>query len=728
MIITTRRHGRTRRDIRRLVDHLNKQASQTSEVVTIGNVALSHVDDVMSYMQVMRDASRALVSCHHLSISPRKRLTDEQRDDAVRRILVAMGAEDHAYVLWQHSGKMRADANVVDTHYHLVISHIGPDGRALSDRRSFVQMEATARTMEVDFGEPITHSRKTRSVCAELRRMGRDDVAAVLTAPSEPPKSATSSRSRARADRQGLDIAKAQAAVRAAWATCDSVAAFKKVLQNEGFEIVLGTKPSVFLVVSSGLEVGALDRIVRQRRVIVAARMREEEDNVRQAREATLSGRGDLHGGARGTEDFGTTSAIAGPSFRGRERPGWASGRVEGAPKGDPRHPSASEWNSRTSRTRVLERGAVAALKRLNLEELIIAARAMAAGSSSIHNNRGSSERCSMAKGSGFTDKSDFKGKLLAEAAPEGFDVQPFVADLHMIDVPTPSRPTTKIRLRDGGWIEIDPEERIVRSWGAPGRAQILAASLADAGGWQISGLRHTATIQKARKLSVNRAIVGQEANPDLVAWWHERGYVATSAPDGTWVHVGGSMIRDRGDLMEIYGPLSGDVTLAVVTKAKQAWGGRVYLDGYWTQIEKDQVWLEAQRQGVVVENCSPSVAAIDLWRKEQERSCRRSEVLGRVRSAVQDAADLLGGARGNREALDRLADDLRAFVSSYLDDEQRAELAASDVVSVIPELTRFRKLGEAELARGRVASRLPPTPVPEETSKYDESSALRPI
>jgi len=182
------------------------------------------------------------------------------------------------------------------------------------------------------------------------------------------------------------------------------------------------------------------------------------------------------------------------------------------------------------------------------------------------------------------------------------------------------------------------------------------------------------------------------------------------------------------GNLMEVHGPVSGDVATAIVTKAKDAWEGGVYLHGHWTQVEKDMVWLEAQRQGVVVENCEPSSVARDVWRKEKERSVRRVETMGKVRSVVQNAADLLAGARGNHEALQRLPDDLRAFVMSYLDDDQRAELAASDVATVIPELTRFRKLDEVELAEMKRKGEPQPTIlVPEPTPEPDDPLAPTP-
>ena len=728
MIVTTRRHGRTRRDIRNLIKHLDKQIGQTSRVVAVGNVPLANADDAMRYMETLRDASRATVSCHHVSISPRNRLSDAQRDEAVRRILAVMDAEDHAYVVWQHSGKPRADAEVADDHYHVVVSHVGPDGKALSDRSSYVRMEAAARALEVDFGEPLTHSRKTKAVAAELRRIGRDDVADMLVAPEILPTSAMSSATRARAERERLDLPKAQAAVRVAWTSSDGTVAFRGALQSEGFEIVAGKKPGVFMVMASGVAVGALDRIVRERRAVVAARMKMEEDNDRQAKETTLSRRSDLSGSTRGQNDIRTAPAAVGAASGRRERDRRSARRTEGNFDRDPRWTAASKQNPRTPRRRFRERAAVAGLQRLDLDELTLAAHAVAAGGGSIHSYQSSLRReRSMTKDSGDPEKIGIKRKLLIEAAPRGFDAEPFISDLRMIQVPSPLQPTTKILLNDGGWVEVDRQARIVRVWGKPGRAGILAAALAAAGGWQVDGLKHTATvIRKASALRVGRKIDDQKA--DLVAWWRERGYVATAAPDGTWVHVGATRIQDKGDEMEIHGPVSGEVAIAIITKAKDAWGGGVYLDGHWTQIEQDMVWLEAQRQGVEVQNCKPSAVAVDLWNKEQAKTVRRAETMGKVRSVVQDAADVLAGARGSHDALLRLPDDLRAFVMSYLDDDQRAELAASDVVNVIPELARFRKLGKDELTRIKRDGEPQPTiRVPEQTPEPDDPLAPTP-
>jgi hypothetical protein len=409
MIVTTRRHGRTRRDIRNLIKHLDKQVGQTSRVVAIGNVPLANADDVMAYMEAMRDASRATVSCHHVSISPRNSLTDAQRDEAVRRILAAMDAKDHAFVVWQHSGKPRVDADVADDHYHVVVAHIGPDGKALSDQKSYVRMEAAARALEVDFGEPLTHSRKTKAVTAELRRIGRDDVADMLVAPATLPTSAMSSATRARAEREGLDLPKAQAVVRAAWTGSDGTAAFGSALRDEGFEIVPGTRPGVFVVMKSGVEIGALDRIVRERRAVVAARMTQEDRNDREAEETTLSRRSHLHGSTRGEDGIRTTPSAVGAAPGGQDRDRRPARRTEGASDCDSRWTSLPERNPRTPRCRLRDRAAIVALQRLDLAELTFVARGVAAGGGSIHDYRGSVwGRNTMTKDSDDLGKIDF--------------------------------------------------------------------------------------------------------------------------------------------------------------------------------------------------------------------------------------------------------------------------------------------------------------------------------
>lgn len=277
MILTTTRHGRTARDARALGAHLNKQIAQESRVVAIENAPCRDADEALRYMQALRDGSRATTAFHHVTISPRGPLTDAQRDEAVCRVADALGAADHAFILWEHSEKRRAAPGGADRHYHLVLSHVGPSGRALDDSNSYRRLEAVARSLEIDFGERLTHSRRTAAVADELRRSGRDDVADAIisVAPPTPPTSSTSSKKRAAAERQGIDLPAAQESVRNAWAASDNPAAFRAALADTGLTVDAGRKAGVYVVRAGEIEVGALDRIIRQPRRQVTERMAE---------------------------------------------------------------------------------------------------------------------------------------------------------------------------------------------------------------------------------------------------------------------------------------------------------------------------------------------------------------------------------------------------------------------------------------------------------------------
>lgn len=336
MIVTTTRHGRTRRDARYLLAHLSRRDVQRSRVVHVG-APVADERAALDYMQALRDGSRATVSFHHLSLSPGQPLTDEQRDEAVRRVLAAMGAEDHAHVIWEHAQKRRRGRDV-DAHYHVVVSHIGPDGKALRDGRSYVRLEAVARALEADFGHEIIPGRRPAAVAAELERQGRPDVAARVRgeAAPEPPASAMSSRQRARAERHGVSLPDMRVAVRQAWEASDSPAALQAALAEHGLGVAQGDKAGVWIVTGpDGMPLGALDRLAGERRRTVATRMQEEtHDHGTATRDAGFEsdlrrGQGRTRGG-RGPEP----AAVA-PGTRPAGR-GLAVGRGDGTPRNDP--------------------------------------------------------------------------------------------------------------------------------------------------------------------------------------------------------------------------------------------------------------------------------------------------------------------------------------------------------------------------------------------------------
>ena len=276
MIITIVAHGRTPRDTAAVLAHLESREGQCSCVLLVDWSHEDHVPDVLAGMEFMRDGSRATIAFHHLTISPRCRLTLAQCEDVVGRIVKALGAEEHARVLWEHSEKPRVGA-AVDQHLHLVLGHVGPNLRALDMSFSYTRLEAVARTIEFDLGEAMTPSRQASSVAARLRVTGRDDVADAVLAgvSSQLPRSITSSRTRARAERHGLlSPQRVSEMAQAAWAASDTREAFQSALAEAGLVVEPGRQAQVWLVTQNGIVIGALDRLIRGSRVGVDARMR----------------------------------------------------------------------------------------------------------------------------------------------------------------------------------------------------------------------------------------------------------------------------------------------------------------------------------------------------------------------------------------------------------------------------------------------------------------------
>jgi hypothetical protein len=344
MIVTTTRHGRTRRDVRNLARHLNKGLGHESRVVAIGGCPLSHADDVLAYMQAMRDGSRAAVSCHHVTLNPASSITADQRDDMVQRVLSEMGAADHPWILWEHE-KPRADGEAADRHFHLVIGHIGPDGRALDDRHSYRRLESVARTLEVDWGHEITPSRRAASVARQLEA-ARPDVAAAVQAaqPSEPPRSSTSSRRRAAADRQGVDLPRARAEIATAWS-----AGGAEAVLSAGYEIAPGQRPGVYVVSREGVELGALDRLVKEKRRDVSQKMERWNAADRKHQAADESNPGSATDLSRNDrrEDRGRKARAAASTPPGAARGAERSPRTHGHTRDHSSRPEADHADAR---------------------------------------------------------------------------------------------------------------------------------------------------------------------------------------------------------------------------------------------------------------------------------------------------------------------------------------------------------------------------------------------
>ena len=176
MIITQNRHGLFHDDGDILHDYVFRDELKPPRLVGVFNIIGGTPCRAMRAMEMMRDASRASIAFQHITINPKHNLSEQQRDLAVSRVLEALGAEKHGYVLVEHF-KERHVRDRADHHFHLVLAHVGPDLKALDMFHSFARLEAVARSLEIDFGEELTPTSQPKAVAYFARGMGRDDVA-----------------------------------------------------------------------------------------------------------------------------------------------------------------------------------------------------------------------------------------------------------------------------------------------------------------------------------------------------------------------------------------------------------------------------------------------------------------------------------------------------------------------------------------------------------------------
>jgi len=315
------RHGRTKRDAKNLEAHLLKDADARIEIL---NSAAPDLHSAMEDMMLAKDGSRAESAFLHIVISPSTDLGD---DGIMRAAEIVMGhfeAGDHQAALIFHD-KDRANGKG-GKHGHLVLSRIGPDGNVVAAGFEKIKLETAMRIVEFELGEPVNLGRHHASAIKWLRNNGRSDVAEWLElshgSSPEKPASAVSPEKRQKIMRHGVDLATATAILRTAWERSDNASAFVSALYEQGFQIAPGEKPGVFIVSThSGTEIGALDRLLKQKRGVVSQRMKEytHEPTFQPETEST-SNHGASQSDLRRSADPETAPAIDGDTGADRGR------------------------------------------------------------------------------------------------------------------------------------------------------------------------------------------------------------------------------------------------------------------------------------------------------------------------------------------------------------------------------------------------------------------------
>lgn len=269
-------HGRTGQDGRNLVGHvIGKEPSARVEIM---NSLGADLPDVIREMEIMRDGTRAESAYLHIVLSPGSALDDDGIRKAAQIVMKHFDAEDHPAALVFHDKERRGGQG--DRHAHLVLGRVGPDGKPLVSGFEKIRLETAIRICEFELGEAPVLGEHFASSVRWLRKNDRVEIAdwleSVHGADPDRPRSAASPSKRQALERQGLDLSAARESVKAAWSAADGVAAFHAAMSENGLSAVPGDKPGVWIVRAGDVEVGALDRILGEKRKAVAERMQKE--------------------------------------------------------------------------------------------------------------------------------------------------------------------------------------------------------------------------------------------------------------------------------------------------------------------------------------------------------------------------------------------------------------------------------------------------------------------
>lgn len=665
-----------------LARHLLKQQDgQVVDVMPARGLAAEHLRDQIRELVASSAHGRTDRPVHHVHIDPPPDCADP---DAVIAAFITHYEREFGLENSQRCGVYHTKNG--RKHGHIIWSLVRDNGSVISLAHDHARREKVSRIVEFERELPFVKGKHNRSAAAALRREGRADVADAMEAAEllagKRSIAHSTPRQRAQAERTAVPIDDIRSEALAAWRASDDARSFAIALHTFGSAVATGERGYV-LVDRSG-NVHSLNRILAAAartegiEKITAAMVRKRIAGIRFP---TIDEVKDVQRNRRNPDSsdrrapgIGAPAPAPESSRRAGER-GEPVGRVERAAASDRSDSRAPHERAAAARKHLLERAAAQYIGGIDLQP--------------IKALKGEIMKSIKAQ--------NFKAQILSEIVPEGFNVHAFSLDLRMIKKPSPGKPA-RIMTTDGGWLEYDASRRSIRTWGPVGRAQVLAAALAAQLGIEPEHLAKTASVgADSAALKVTKA--SEDTIKSLVVFWSMRGYSATGGPDGCWVNVGSSRICDTGNQLEIHGGLTDGAIAATLAKARDAWGGGVYLDGHWTQAEQDRLWIAAQRGGVEVQNCKPSQSIQDAWHREQEAAAKSTKTISAARSAIADATDLRDAAAGDLEAAERLPPTLQAFIGLYLDDEQRKHLSAQSVADITAALPRFRALGEAELA-----------------------------
>jgi len=284
------RHGRTKRDAINLQAHLFKDASVKFEAL---NSVAPDFYEITNDMFLARNGTKAESAFLHISLSPARNMSDDELRQTAEIVMKHFNASDNQAALIIHE-KDRAGGNG-NRHAHLVLGRVSPSGEILSSGFEKIRLETAVRIAEFELNEPSILGRHHASTVKWLRNNGRDDVADYMVlAHSEKPEKPMSSASpsiRQKIERTtGKDLSSISADMRSAWEISDNGQSFASALREQNYAIHAGKKDGVFVVLYDGQEVGALDRLLKEKRALVKLKMGDFQNDTTKNNANSVSG------------------------------------------------------------------------------------------------------------------------------------------------------------------------------------------------------------------------------------------------------------------------------------------------------------------------------------------------------------------------------------------------------------------------------------------------------
>lgn len=228
-------------------------------------------EDVLDYVQDAQ-ASGIKNGFIHAKIAPdhTQKMTHEQWQHAIKSWCseFKLDPENVCAVLHEKGGH---------THLHIIAPGCDPvTGKRTDVSWCHLRTEKLCRKLEADFGHSHVPMKPghVRSVAARLRAEGRPEVADAINLNPTVDGAAFSEKQGQRLKRDGYSPTKIKQIVRACWDCSDNSQAMQSALAEFGLSIAPGKRKNVWVLSSEdGTELGALDRIVDEKRAAVAARM-----------------------------------------------------------------------------------------------------------------------------------------------------------------------------------------------------------------------------------------------------------------------------------------------------------------------------------------------------------------------------------------------------------------------------------------------------------------------